>query len=513
MKKKVLAVTLATVLAVSLGLVMAGPVGADINGDLQGYWRLDTDVNDYSGNGNGGTLVNGAATTGESAPVPGDGGSLSVDGINDYVSIPDHSSLDITGGTWAAWVNFDRTPWDAGHHMNPVAKAQQYWIHASNGTGSADIPRTDAIQVKVNVGGTRYTATTAADFIQVDTWYHVAGTYDSDTLRLYVNGYLVDSNTDPSGPIQDTSNILAIGTWSMPTDYFEGLADEVRVYNRVLTEQEIGMLAGEGSITLSPEEAFNPVNTGHTVTAEADVNGSDITEPYTVNFEVTSGPNSGDSAEVDTDATGNIDDADFSYNGDGGDGIDQINAWIDIDLDDEIDSGEPQATAEKYWFISVSVDIKPTSCPNPLNLKSKGVLPVAVLGTGDFDVAEIDPETVELAFFGPGSDPFDGGVPAERSASEDVATPYEEVVEGCDDCSEEGPDGLLDLTLKFDKQAVIATLGDVGDGDCILLTLTGYLYDGTGFLGSDVVRIIKKENNANGPPPMAFSNGKGPKNK
>jgi len=48
-------------------------------------------------------------------------------------------------------------------------------------------------------------------------------------------------------------------------------------------------------------------------------------------------------------------------------------------------------------IITVALDIKPTSCPNPLNTKSNGVLPVAILGTEDFDVYDVDPVTVTLA--------------------------------------------------------------------------------------------------------------------
>ena len=43
---------------------------------------------------------------------------------------------------------------------------------------------------------------------------------------------------------------------------------------------------------------------------------------------------------------------------------------------------------------TVDIDIKPTSCPNPLNVKSKGVLPVAILGTASFDVNDVDVSTV-----------------------------------------------------------------------------------------------------------------------
>jgi hypothetical protein len=100
--------------------------------------------------------------------------------------------------------------------------------------------------------------------------------------------------------------------------------------------------------------------------------------------------------------------------------------------------------AVKQPVISVDVDIKPGSCPNPLNKKSKGVLPVAVLGTEDFDVTAIDPETIELTLEG-----VEGGVSPLRWNYEDVATPFEG--ELCD-CHELEGDGILDLTLKFDTQ-------------------------------------------------------------
>ncbi len=141
----------------------------------------------------------------------------------------------------------------------------------------------------------------------------------------------------------------------------------------------------------------------------------------------------------------------------------------------------------------VPIDIKPESCPNPLNVKKKGVLPVAILGTADFDVTEVDPDTVRLGLEG------EEGVPPLRWALEDVATPDDEPFdykENCMDCTTDGPDGYLDLTLKFDAQEVVAALGPVEDGDCLVLMLTGNLLDGGASIefGVDVISIIKKGN-------------------
>jgi probable HAF family extracellular repeat protein len=136
--------------------------------------------------------------------------------------------------------------------------------------------------------------------------------------------------------------------------------------------------------------------------------------------------------------------------------------------------------------IKVAVDIKPGSCPNPINVKSKGVLPVAILGTDDFDVTQIDLASVRLA-----------GVAPIRSGFEDVATPFEPYTgkENADDCNEFGPDGYTDLTMKFDKQEIVAAMGEVEDGQVLVLQLTGNLkeeFDGTPIEGEDVVVIKKK---------------------
>jgi len=183
------------------------------------------DVSSYKNNG---TLINGPAWT----SFGRFGSALDFDGSNDYVDCGVGSSLNITNGSWELWLKFGAKPSVAERPMNPLAKQEQYWIHASND---------DSLQAKITVGGIRYIATTCANFIETGVWYHVAGTYDGETLKLYVNGELKDSNTDPSGNLDTTDAILAIGTWSSLTDYFQGTIDEVRIYNRSLSPTEIKM--------------------------------------------------------------------------------------------------------------------------------------------------------------------------------------------------------------------------------------------------------------------------------
>jgi hypothetical protein len=137
--------------------------------------------------------------------------------------------------------------------------------------------------------------------------------------------------------------------------------------------------------------------------------------------------------------------------------------------------------------VRVPVDIRPTSCPNPLNLGEKGVLPVAILGTNNLDVSKIDLESIMLM-----------GVKPLRSALEDVATPQPPApsppAEPCSYCNTLGPDGYMDLTLKFDAEAIISVLNKLPQPlpDCMRLTLRGTLKDGRPMMGGDSVVIIAK---------------------
>ncbi len=143
-------------------------------------------------------------------------------------------------------------------------------------------------------------------------------------------------------------------------------------------------------------------------------------------------------------------------------------------------------TATVTVVLNVAFDIKPGSCPNPLDTHAgKGVLPVAIAGTDNLDVTILDPSSVEIL-----------GVKPLRGNIEDVTRPHEPFLlsndPDCSECTEEGPDGIEDLTLKFDKEEIINALEaarTLEDGDCERLRVTGELIGGGLFQGDDVVRI------------------------
>lgn len=114
---------------------------------------------------------------------------------------------------------------------------------------------------------------------------------------------------------------------------------------------------------------------------------------------------------------------------------------------------------------------------------------VAVLGAEDFDVFDIDPETILLTREG-----YEEGVTPIRWAYEDVATPFEG--EECD-CHDLNGDGYLDLILKFKTQDLVEILWlDLEEiaGETIPLTIIGNLNDEAGSIairGSDCIMVLK----------------------
>jgi len=75
--------------------------------------------------------------------------------------------------------------------------------------------------------------------LPLNTWSHLALTFDGAALRLYVNGQLVGSKAQ-TGSVPVTSGVLSIGGNNIWSDqYFSGRIDEIRIYNRALNQQEI----------------------------------------------------------------------------------------------------------------------------------------------------------------------------------------------------------------------------------------------------------------------------------
>ena len=140
---------------------------------------------------------------------------------------------------------------------------------------------------------------------------------------------------------------------------------------------------------------------------------------------------------------------------------------------------------------SLDLDIKPGSCPNSVNPRSRGVVPMAIVGAESFEVTEAGLGSVTLARTdGVGSEIAPATKRGEVHASiEDVATPFETT--GCD-CHDLGGDGIDDLVLKFSTPEMTDAfeLDSLERGSSLMLTIRGFLLDGTPFEASDCVRLV-----------------------
>jgi len=194
-------------------------------------WHFDEQTGiiaaDASGNGADAVLLSGADWT----AGPG-GGGLTFDGIGEHAQAGYWANLD--NWTVAAWVWSPAAPTSAPS-SGPVQRGgslQISWNHPTAAFRGA---------IAVSVGSSSYAASLGR--LDANTWYHIVGTYDGETLRAYKNGELVTANTAPSGPARSESYALTFGRNAAVAQYFAGAIDEVRLYDRALTQQQIAALA------------------------------------------------------------------------------------------------------------------------------------------------------------------------------------------------------------------------------------------------------------------------------
>jgi glucose/arabinose dehydrogenase len=183
-------------------------------------------VADASGRGNGGVVAGAGWAAGGRF-----GSALSFDGVNDWVTVADAASLDLAAGmTLEAWVR----PSGLGSVWRTVVlkETASYFAYALYGNTSGT-PRPSA---HVYIGGDRNTRGTAQ--LPVNAWSHLAATYDGAVLRLFVNGVQVSTRAT-TGAMAASSGPLRIGGNAVWPEWFQGLIDEVRVYDRALSAAEI----------------------------------------------------------------------------------------------------------------------------------------------------------------------------------------------------------------------------------------------------------------------------------
>ena len=329
--------------------------------NMVSWWPGDANANDIV-DGNDGTEYGATFAAGMV------GQAFSFDGVDDYVEVPDADNLDMTNElTIDAWF-YNKGKIDPGMRWQRIIhknyrKNYEMWIDDSNRKLSFRIGN-ESGNIAILSSGTT---------IQFDIWYHVAAVYDGSSMKLYLNGDLSNSMTTTIAPLGITTDPVIIG--NVGTDIssfnhnrpFKGLIDEVEIFSRALSQEEIQAIYFAGS-------------------------------------------------------------------------------------------------AGKCKVIEVDIDIKPESDPNCFNIDGHGNIPVAILGSADFDVLDIDFSTLS----------FEGMAVRVRGKRGPM-------------CSFEDSNGdsILDLVCHFEDNPEYWTGGDT------TAKVTGELSDGKRFEGTDSICIVK----------------------
>ncbi len=209
--------------------------------NLLGWWMLDegygTTVLDWSGHGSHGVLE------GDPQWVAGyDGDALDLDGAGDNVYAA-AINLPTNAFTVALWFNSNSALNDSSPRQDFL-----YWQTGSRPHLTFNRSGTGEIGLWPNIGEDFDGPLTATRSWAAGTWYHIAGTFDGTSFKIYVNGNLENVVNHP-GIHGDASGLL-IGCRTDQRNYFDGKIDDVRLYDTALTQEAI-KLAMRGDTTLA----------------------------------------------------------------------------------------------------------------------------------------------------------------------------------------------------------------------------------------------------------------------
>ncbi len=219
----------------------ANATTVEITTGRQGHWKLDsssgTTATDSSGNSNTGTLTGGPTWVAGKI-----GNGLNFDGVDDRVNAGSGASLDnLAAMTLTAWIKAD-TLGEGGKgrivDKTTTVNPDNGWLFFLDGTNQ--------VSFSVDYTTANLKRSTAINAVSVGTWIHVVATWTGSAtatnIKFYVNGVETSYGTGTDGTgsrVNDGTANLSIGTDSTTARTFDGVLDDVRAYNRVLSTTEI----------------------------------------------------------------------------------------------------------------------------------------------------------------------------------------------------------------------------------------------------------------------------------
>ena len=196
-----------------------------LSNGLVGYWDFDTNGYDKSGTGNNGVVVDVTNISGKIKNAF----EFNRTGGSPAVTITDHASIEPTQ-------EISISMW-----FKPNQISKQFTLMSKSSFNNRFIILNTNSIIYYQSNGTSLFTDTATGLVVSNKWQHVAGTYDGENIKIYYNGEFKNA-TPATGPMSLNNADLVIGAYSLSQEGFNGSIDEVKIWNRSLTAQEISDL-------------------------------------------------------------------------------------------------------------------------------------------------------------------------------------------------------------------------------------------------------------------------------
>lgn len=238
-----------TVIVCLLSLALSMVAFAKNIPNAVGIWTFDNvkgdTVIDDSGNGNDGKILEKAEI------VDGKfGKAIKYNGSNQCVEVPDSDSLDITDAiTMMCWFNWGGAGdgWQTFFSKGPMSGTNENWALFINTGGSY-------FHFILTPNGARINTDSPGGVIKVKEWQFVAATWDGKDIKYYLDGKMI-KEAPLSGKSTPNTNTLRLGHREGSPHWWMGMQDEMAVFNKALSEDQINAIMKGGLVSFMAVEA------------------------------------------------------------------------------------------------------------------------------------------------------------------------------------------------------------------------------------------------------------------
>jgi hypothetical protein len=245
----------------------------DITTGLVARYSFCGNLNDDSGNENHGQYMGGVSPTYATDFFGNENSAMYFNGSFDWINVAASESINspVDEATVSCWVNYQ-------------SLAYGQWVPIFAKTNTTEVTdREYSLGINATTGQIYWHSTYVAqsDELQLNTWFHIAVTYTPEVLKCYLNGVYI-GEAEPVDPLVGNEYAFEIGRDTpVSTDYFHGVMDEVNVFNRALTAEDILALKnyngcsspsaiGEGNRIIDAKVYPNPVTSNFSVDLPGD---------------------------------------------------------------------------------------------------------------------------------------------------------------------------------------------------------------------------------------------------